>query len=443
MLPQLKPKSVIALSVSFILVIAFLAGCSKDSLNWMKGNPPSIQISGVSYPPDTTELTIKEFDSDDYSVFAEFENLKTLDVTALDLSVSDFERLASQTGEGVDIIWSVPIKGGILPSNTTALSFSSDYSSDDIHNVQYFKDIQSLTIAGAEVNDELYALIKNATDNNPDLQLNCSASLYGVEFDNSTERLILNNIPIDSPDRLCLAIEIFPGLKAIEMCDCGLSNEIMQGLREEYPDIQFVWTIRFLHFKVRTDVQVFSTLATNFNRPGNSETFAPIFKYCTELRALDLGHMAITDISEIRNLKKLHTLILADNYITDISPLADLKELNYVELFQNRISDISPLLELPHLEDLNMCYNSRLQNPTVLTECKNLNRLYISHCSLDWDEIKQLRNGIPQGCEFNYTAANCVYDGWRDNAKNATIRKAFKNWKKVKEYPSWDNIIYQ
>ena len=197
-----------------------------------------------------------------------------------------------------------------------------------------------------------------------------------------------------------------------------------------------------MQYKVHTYIQVFSTLAIDDSRAGNSESFAPLFKYCTELRALDLGHMAITDISEIRNLKKLHTLILADNFITDISPLADLKELNYVELFQNQITDISPLLELPYLEDLNFCYNAPLENPTELVNCKNLKRLYISHCSLDWDEINTLKKGIPDGCEFNYTAANCVYDGLRNNSKNATIRKAYKRWRNVKEYPTWDNIIY-
>ena len=155
--------------------------------------------------------------------------------------------------------------------------------------------------------------------------------------------------------------------------------------------------------------------------------------------------MAITDISEIKNLKKLHTLILADNHITDITPLAELKELVYLEIFQNRISDISPVLELPNLEDLNLCYNMRLKNPTVLVNCKKLKRLYISYCRLDNNEIKQLRNGIPSDCEFNYTAPNCVFSGWRTNAnaRNTKIREAFKNWRKVKEYPTWDNIIYK
>lgn len=423
--------------ITAILIIS-ASGCAvppRDS---------SVTIAGVKYPADTESITLSEYNSKDYSDFARLNNLRTLDLTALDLTPDDYQSIRTQIRQDVAVIWSVPLSQGKKPSNTSEISFTGSISEIDAYHVQYFTALQKLTISNAQIDNLLYTAVTSATENNPDIQINCSSEIYGVPFDNNTELLVLNNIPIKSPDLLCLTIELFPNIKTIEMCDCGLSNDVMQGLREEYPNIQFVWTISFLNFKVRTDIQVFSTLATNYNRPGNTEIFMPIFKYCTELRALDLGHMAITDISEIRNLKKLHTLILADNYISDISPIAELKDLVYVELFQNRISDVSPLLELPNLEDLNLCYNVRMENPTVLTGCSKLKRLYISHCSLDVNERTQLKNGIPSDCEFNYTASNCVFSGWRTtaNARNTKIREAFKNWRKVKEYPTWDNIIY-
>jgi Leucine-rich repeat (LRR) protein len=195
---------------------------------------------------------------------------------------------------------------------------------------------------------------------------------------------------------------------------------------------------------VRTDAQSFSTLV-NIGESfyGNEETFAPLFKYCTELRALDLGHHQIANISGIANLTKLQTLILADNKIVDISPLAELKDLNYVELFFNKITDVSPLTKLENLEDLNLCYNPGITNATELTKCKKLNRLYISNCRLSYNEISTLKNGLPENCEFNSWVQNAVYQGWRTNTKNAAIRKAFSNWQNVKEYPDWEHVIYK
>ena len=427
------------LSMPLLFLLALLAGCCTRQTS-------QIAIAGVNYPADATEITVQKLDAEDYAVFSQFENLEVLDISSVDISFEAYEQLTSQLRDGITVRWSVPFNGAKMPSSSTELTLSGDISSEDARAIKYFSQLSRLTIRDAEVTENLYTVIKTSTEMNPSLQLDCTANIYGVSFDYATELLNLNNIPIQSPDKLCLALEIFPNIKTVEMCDCGLRNEIMQGLREEYPAIKFVWMISFLKYKVRTDIQVFSTLAVNLNRPGNSTTFSPLFKYCTELRALDLGHMAITDISEITNLKKLHTLILADNRISDISPLAELKELEYIELFFNRISDISPLLALPKLEDLNICYNRRLKNPTDLTQCRTLKKLYISNCNLDQNEIATLRSGLPEGCELNTTAGNAVYNaGWRTkkNPRNTKIREAFKNWRKVKEYPTWDNIIYE
>ena len=429
-----------ALCLNFLIIFQ-LAGCSKT--NDDKAEQPVI-ISGVEYPVDTEQIILNEYDSDDYSAFSALKKLHTLDITALDISSQNFDNIRSQIGDNVNILWSVPLSSGKMPSNSSELSFSGDISEDDANLAKYFTEIKKLIISDSNVDNNLYTLITDSKLNNPELQLQCKVKAYGVTFKDSNELLDLNNVKIKDLDLLCLVIELFPNLTSIEMCNCGLSNEVMQGLREEYPQIKFVWMIKFLRFRVRTDIQVFSTLAGDYTRPGNSNTFAPLFKYCTELRALDIGHMALTDISEIRNLKKLHTLILADNYIEDISPLADLKELVYVEIFQNSIKDASPLLELPKLEELNLCFNPRLKNPTILTSIKTLKRLYISYCSLDQKEINALESGVSSDCELNYTAQNCVFGGWRSNSpRNPKIREAFANWRIVKEYPTWDNIVYK
>ena len=338
------------------------------------------------------------------------------------------------------------MKDETVKSNATELNLSGDMTEEVIDSVKYFKDMNTLNVSGVVISEDLKTLFAAAKEVNPDVAIRGNITVYGADYDISSDTLLLNDKKVKSLDNVHLAIELFPGIKTIEMCGCGVSNEKMQKLREQYPDVKFVWTVKVLKYTLRTDIQVFSTLASDFSRPGNSKNLYPLFKYCTELRALDLGHMAITDISEMRNLKKLHTLILADNKVTDITPLADLKELEYIEIFFNRLTDVSAFTELPKLEDLNICYNKGVSNPTVLTNCKSLKKLYMSHCGLDEKEIATLKKGIPEGCDFNYTCENSVYNGgWRTtkNARNTKVREAFKNWRKVKEYPTWDNIIYK
>ena len=257
------------------------------------------------------------------------------------------------------------------------------------------------------------------------------------------EEVNLNHIAIDDAAVIRRAIEVFPNLKTFEMCYCGLSNEVMGQLREEYPDVTFIWVIEFERFAVRTDAKAFSTLEYKTIRSNTEETFRPLFLYCTELRALDLGHHGIVDLSEITHLKKLQVLILADNCIKDVSPLAALPELNYIELFQNQIEDISPLSQLQNLEDLNLCYNSHLQNAAELAKCGNLKRLHIAHCNLKADEYTALVQGLPKDCKVNITSYESTGEGWRETTKVQKIREAFYWWKSVREFDINSEKIYQ
>ncbi len=431
-----KAKSVALLIAALVTVLAVMTACESK-----------VNVSGTEYPSDSKTLVLDKLDKGDYAVLSQFKELESVDLSAVELSEADYSTLRKQLGDKVKIIWNVPIHGQKVKSDAKELAFEGEVTEEDVAAVKYFTDLESLAVSGIEISDNLKELSIAARKNNPDLQLNCNVTVYGKKYDSTTDTLFLNEKKIKDLTKVHTAVATFPGIKSVEMCDCGVSNEKMQELRETYPEVKFVWTISFLKkFKVRTDIRVFSTLANEFSRPGNSTNLAPVFKYCTELRALDLGHQAITDISDIRNLKHLHTLILADNRISDISPLADLKELVYIELFFNKIKDVSPLLELPNLLDLNICFNPTIKNPTVLTGSKKLERLYISHCSLDENEIATLKKGIPENCIFNYTCNNAVFgNGWRGakNVRNAKVREAFRNWKRVEDYPSWDNIIYK
>lgn len=402
---------------------------------------PYIYVGGVGYDRDSTEITLGGNVLDDYSPLAEFENLQKVDLRGQELSAEQFEQISEMLGD-VEILWSVPINNTRYDSNIESFTITPDMPTYCLEMIKYFNSLKFINSEYYPLCDDLYA-VKQSIPQDSECVFNCKAKIYEIEVDDSTTELILNKMKISDLSELHSAIKFFPNITKIEMCDCGLSNEEMGALREQYPQVQFVWNVKFLRYIVRTDALVFSTLVDEGDSfAGDQTTFSPLFKYCTELRALDLGHHQITDISEVVNLKKLQVLILADNKITDISPLAELTELNYVELFFNRFTDLSPLTKLEKLEDVNVCFNKRVTNPTVLTECKNLKRLYISGCSLDKNEIAALKKGLPEDCELNTWTDNAVKTGWRNNKKNAAIRKAFYRWKKVTGFEDWEHITY-
>jgi Leucine-rich repeat (LRR) protein len=102
---------------------------------------------------------------------------------------------------------------------------------------------------------------------------------------------------------------------------------------------------------LRTDSEYY----TPFRESGIEQTNHPAglraLRYCTELRALDLGHSQISDTSYLAYMPHLQYLILAECYTPDLTPVGELKELKWLELFQNTAADVSPLLGCTALED--------------------------------------------------------------------------------------------
>lgn len=205
-----------------------------------------------------------------------------------------------------------------------------------------------------------------------------------------------------------------PKLEKVDMFSTIVEKQDINQLVAKFPEIKFGWTIHITakHY-IRTDQTAFSTLHGNCSK-HNSRTFE-VLKYCTELRALDLGHNDITDISFLKDLTKLRVLILACNPdLRDLRPLSNLKELEYLELFSCDVRDLSALMELPNLMDLNLSYNRNFCVNRVLVQMPQLDRLWISYTSLLYNDtaVKQLREALPNTTIV--TTGQPTDNGWRE-----------------------------
>ena len=138
-----------------------------------------------------------------------------------------------------------------------------------------------------------------------------------------------------------------------------------------------------------------------------------VLKYCTDLRALDLGHQAISDLSVIGDyLPELRLLILADNQVRDLTPLKKLKHLHYLELFVNRISDISPLKDLHELVDVNISYNGGLYDIEPLLYSPMMERIWLESTSVGGNGFALLEQTYPDAKIVRFGSGS-VDQGWR------------------------------
>ena len=249
----------------------------------------------------------------------------------------------------------------------------------------------------------------------------------GLSFEENAVSIDLGDLQVKDWDGFVAFLEQFPCLEKVDMFATLTRKAEADRLAETFPDIRFGWTLdiaRGAH-TVRTDAEAFSTLHgwCDMHRSGDLE----VLKYCTEMKALDLGHNHLTDLSFLACMPHLRVLILAGNkYIGDnAAALACLKELEYLELFGCGVRDVSFLAELPNLTDLNIS-NNKVVDWTPLKQLKQLKRLWVSNLwgiRMPKADQEALREALPDTrIEFK---GDPTANGWREDPHYDVIYEIF------------------
>lgn len=258
----------------------------------------------------------------------------------------------------------------------------------------------------------------------------CAAQAETVSF--GTLTVPQDSVQIDLGEQIVTDWEAFyafldklPSLEKVDMFSTIVEKKHINQLTTKFPEIKFGWTIHIVreHY-IRTDQTAFSTLHGSCSLHFSKEL--EVLKYCTELRALDIGHNDLTDISFLKDLTKLRVLILACNErLRDISVLSNLKDLEYIELFSCNIRDISALKDLDRLMDLNISYNP-IARYAVLNEMSQLKRLWIPQSGVPCygEEFSKLQADLPNTLIMNH--GHPTNYGWREGNHYETIYTMFR-----------------
>ena len=392
----------------------------------------SISRGGEWYDTAAEELTLPAGAADfrELSVMLGwFESLRSL--TVPDGALSTSEQLTLHNAfPSVAFHWPVQVGDRTLSSEITELILRAGESMD-IEALEealpLLPDLKSVDFTGSAVPGSERCAFLEA---HPRLDVRWTVELMGERYAWDTELLDFNNVKLADTAEIEAALPYLPRLQTVEMCDCGLSNETMDALNRRYADVAFVWRVYFGAYNLRTDATYFVASAFGDPPPAVLDQHLPIIGYCTELRALDLGHMYITDLSFVRSLPHLTYLILAESSVSDLSPLAGLQELKYIEAFLTNIYDLTPLLECPALEDLNICYTwvGADNAMATLPKMKQLQRLWWCNTTLNTAQQQELFEALPDCLMFFLRGGQSTGGAWRYHENYYEMRDAFDMW---------------
>ena len=306
-------------------------------------------------------------------------------------------------------------------------------------------ELKEINLGSQEENPDLsFSAIAAMAEARDDISYNYKFSISNREFNLMDEELNLNHIRFDDEGaQVREIISCMPELKVLDMDSCGVSDEAMASIRDDFPDVKVIWRIWFGDcYSVRTDVE--KILAS---KPGTGGPLTPdkvqSLKYCTDVKYMDLGHNPeMRDISFLEYMPKLEVLLIPMAYWTDCSVLENCPNIEYLEIQTTLCDDISALSNMKNLKHLNICYLTELDDISPLYGCTKLERLWIGCLDpVPQEQIDKMQEICPD-CEINTTTLDPTEGGWRylEREKYGTdkLHPRYKELREMFQYGAGD-----
>ncbi len=247
-----------------------------------------------------------------------------------------------------------------------------------------------------------------------------------------TQHLDLKYSEYKKLSQLTDVMALLPCLTQVTTYGYVFTAEELDRLKADYPGVTFNCKFHMAHHIIRTDLTAFCTRHAKYTKNRHTQADFAAFRHCPDLKALDIGHNAVTDIRFLKDLPKLQILIVADNQISDLEPLRYQNQLVYLELIHNDgVTDISPLADLTELIDLHIG-KCNITDFTPLYNLKKLDRLWLGGNPITDEQLKELQEHLPN-TTINSTAITYpTAEGWRQgHPRYLKIVEIFENDKYI------------
>ena len=351
---------------------------------------------------------------------------------------------------GLEISCTIRLNGVELGPETTELDLSAltpeqvSVYADRLGVLSNLKKVNLLNADGKCVLST--SDVKKLQNAMPNVVFRFNFELFGQTIATDAERVEFVDVQIGNEGEQAIrdALDMLPNCTYFKLDNCGLDNEVLAGIRDDYPNTKIVWRV-FQHNENRSWLTDTTVLRAVY---GISDSNSDFLKYCTEVKYMDLGHNTnMIDISFCAYMPNLEIAILSGSPIKDLTPLANCKKLEFLEIaWCGHITDVSPLAGCDSLKYLNIGHTSIKNVETLkdlplemLSFVNSGNKVGMTEAK--WKEIQAL---MPN-CWITYSPlkdsnANPYGVGWRYSKSPLVATNFTECYKKVREVFDYDRI---
>lgn len=316
------------------------------------------------------------------------------------------------------IDYSMHILNELYPFDTeevTLRGLNASQTDELLSQLSRFSHLTDVRIPQGENDLSLDDAIR-LSEQSPLLRLDYQLELFGQTVSLDAERIEFENTEIgnEGVEELRNLLPCFHNLRYLKLDDCGIDNETMAKLRDDFPDIKVVWRVYFGNYHCLTDTEMIWATGGSVN-----DSTSGVLSYCTDVKYMDLGHSLITNINFVNSMPKLEVLVIAISWVENIEPLSNCPNLEYLEVFSARVSDLSPLASCTHLQHLNVSSQRNTNNVAVgpsdissLYDLAELKRFYCTMSNVPLEQQEEMIRRHPD-CEFEFGAVDPAEGHWR------------------------------
>lgn len=398
--------------LALLMLLALLAGCSGNTVPQETETtmpeitrPPMADIGGTLLELGTESLDLEQmtFTFDKLiAASAELHQVSSISLGTTDLSSQQIAGIREAYPEA-QIDYSIDLFGEIVDMDTQYLDLSSISAEQtdalvaalpllpSLREINFVSD-EGICPYTAESISELDKIRETA----PEVYLRIRFELFGQIVSSEDERIEYYCVEIGNEgiETVRGVLPYLRGCTYLLMDGCGVDNEVMAMLREDFPEIKIVWRVWLMDVNynsklaLRTGSYLTDTyrIRTTYVNDSNSH----VLNYCTETKYVDVGHVwNLSQCDFLAYMPDLEVCIIAITGITNIEPLANHEKLEYLELFTTDIEDLSPLASCPNLEHLNISNMPRVSDISPLYGLTKLKRLRMVRSPLIPEEQKE------------------------------------------------------
>lgn len=368
--------------------------------------------------------------------------LTTVSLPDVDLNSDQVTQLRERYPD-IALNYTVELLGKSYDVSTTELDLSGMGASqvdEVIPRLGLLTNLSSVTLS-----DSLsIADVDKLQTANPHAVFRYSFRLFGKTISTADTEITYKNQDIgnDGEEDLRKALPILDSCERFVLDNCGLDNEVLAKIRDDFRDqVKVVWRVYFGTNGRYTTLTDDDTIRAVYN--VTDDTCGPM-KYLEDVKYMDIGHNEyLTDLSFISYMPELEVLIASESGVKELTGFDNCKKLTWLELaYCYKLENIDALAGCDGLKYLNLSY-SKVKSLEPLDGLKLERFVYLSPKASTAEQNTFLSIHPKGECITVFYGYSMPYSyGWRYDDNGKTMFWYYKDVIRVVfEYDKADAIL--